>query len=155
MEVRMRLACQKAFLLAAAFTMACDESTAPPQTLPRMYVLETIDGRPVPAIHFAGQADTTFVLWATLTLDDAGNAVRAERWRHVYPPNHTDESTFTSHAEYRIIGDRITVGRFTPCAPNALCEGNKVGRLTSTTLTLAYETPNAPIFLYRLGAIMD
>lgn len=151
----MRLTCQKAFLLVVAFTMACDESTAPPETTSGMYILETINGRPLPAIVSAGQADTSFVLWATLTLDDAGNAVRVERWRHVYPPNRTDEGTFTAQRSYRIDGDRITVGSFAPCLDTAVCEGNKVGRITGTTLTLAYENPNAPIFLYRLGAIVD
>lgn len=146
----MRLSCQKALLLVAALTMACDESTAPPQTLSGLYVLETINGRPVPAILSAGQADTSFVLSATLTLDDAGNAVRAEHWRYVYQPNRTDEGTFTANVKYRITGDRITVGSFTPCL-DAICEGNKVGRVTSTTLTLAYEDPNAPVFLYRLS----
>jgi len=151
----MRLTCQKAFLLVVAFTMACDESTAPPETAPGLYILETINGRPVPTIVSAGQADTSFVLWATLTLDDAGNAIRVERWRHVYPPNRTDEGTFTAQRSYRIEGDKITVGSFTPCLDTVNCEGNKVGSITSTTLTLAYEYPNAPIFLYRLGAIMD
>lgn len=151
----MRLLCKKALVLVAAVTVACDESTAPPQTLSGLYVLETINGRPVPAIVSAGQADTSFMLSATLTLDDAGNAVRVEHWRNVYPPNRTDEGTFTAHREYRITGDRITVGIFTPCPPNALCEGNKVGKVTSTTLTLAYEDPTASTWLYRLAADTD
>ena len=151
----MRLSCKKALFLVAAVTVACDESTAPPETVPGSYILETINGRPLPTFVSAGQADTSFLLWATLTLDGAGNAVRTEQWRYVYPPNRTDEGTFIAHRQYRIIGDRITVGIFTPCGPSALCEGNKVGRITSTTLTLAYEDPNAPVFLYRIGAIMD
>ena len=145
----MRLSCKKALVLVAAVTVACDESTGPSQTLSRLYILETINGRPVPAFVHVGQADTSFVLSATLTLDDAGNAVRVERWRYVYQPNRTEEGTFTGHMKYRINGDNITVGSFTPCPPNALCEGNKVGKVTSTTLTLAYENPTAPIFLYR------
>ena len=148
----MRLSCQKAFLLAAALTMACHESTAPPQMVAGVYFLKSINGRPLPAFVYAGQADTTFMLDATLTLDGAGNAVRIEHWRYVYQPNRTDEATSTFHREYRITGDNITVGIFSPCPANALCEGNKVGKLTSTTVTLAYaNSPTAPLFLYRLA----
>ena len=147
----MRLSCQKAFLPVVALTMACHESTAPPRTVSGLYVLESVNGRPLPTFVYSGQADTTFILSATLTLDGAGNAVRTEHWRYVYPPNRTDEATTTFLREYRIIGDIITVGSFTPCGINALCEGNKVGKLTSTTLTLAYENPTAPTYLYRLA----
>lgn len=148
----MRSSCQKALLLVAVFTMACHESTTPPRMISGLYVLESVNGRPVPAIVWADQTDTTFMLSATLTLDGAGKAVRAEHWRHVYQPNRTEEGNVTFNREYRINGDDITVGIFTPCAPNALCEGNKVGKLTSTTLTLSYaNNPTDPVFLYRLA----
>lgn len=123
----------------------------PSQTVSGLYVLESVNGRRVPAFVNAGLADTTFMLWATLTLDTAGNAFRTERWRYVYQPNRTEEGTFTIRNEYRIIGENITVGSFKPCPINALCEGNKVGKLTSSTLTLAFENPTAPLFLYRLA----
>ena len=129
--------------------MGCDGSTSPPETASGLYILQTINGRPLPAYTSAGQADTSFVLSATLILDDAGNALRAERWRYVYQPNGSDEGTFTAHVKYRINGDNITVGTFTPCPPLSICEGNKVGKITGTSLTLAYEDPTAPTFLYR------
>lgn len=148
----MHLSCQKALLAAALLTMACRESTGPTQIVAGEYVLETINGSPVPAVVFAGQADTSFMIAAALTLDTDGNAVRFEHWRYMYPPNRVDEGTATFHQEYRLSGDEITVGRFTPCPPNALCEGNKVGKFTSTTLTLAYENnPTSPRYFYRLA----
>jgi hypothetical protein len=148
----MRLSCKKAFFLVAAVTVACEEpATAPSETASGSYILETINGRPLPTFVSAGQADTSFMLSATLTLDGAGNAVRTEQWRYVYPPNRTDEGTFIAHVQYRIIGERIIVGSFTPCLDTAACEGNKFGRITTTTLTLAYDHPTAPIFLYRLA----
>jgi len=132
--------------------MACTDSTAPSRLASGLYVLESVNNQGVPAIVIAGQADTSFMLSATLTLDGAGNAVRVEHWRYVYPPNHLEEGTFTANAEYRITGDDITVGSFQPCPANALCEGNKVGKFTSTTLTLAYaNNATAPVFLYRLA----
>jgi hypothetical protein len=148
----MRLSCLKALLPAVALTMACHESTSPPQLASGVYVLETVNSQGVPAILIASQTDTSFMLSATLTLDGAGHAVRSEHWRNVYQPNHVEEGTFTANAEYRITGDNITVGSFQPCPYNALCEGNKVGKFTSTTLTLAYaNNPTAPVFLYRIA----
>jgi len=130
--------------------MACHESTTPLTIGSGVYRLESINGRPVPAFVSAEPADTTFILSATLTLDGAGNATRVEHWRYVYQPNRTDEGTLTLHVEYRITGNDITVGSFTPCGPAAICEGNKIGKLSSTTLTLAYDSPTAPVFLYRI-----
>ncbi len=146
----MHLSYLKAFLSIVALTTACHESTAPPRTVSGVYLLESVNGQPVPAVVYAGPADTTFMRSATLTLDVAGNAVRSEHWRYVYQPNRTDEGTFIANVHYKIAGDNITVGSFGICPPDALCEGNKVGKLTSTALTLSYDSPTAPVFLYRL-----
>jgi hypothetical protein len=150
----MRLPCLKAFLPVIALTMACHDSTAPPRTVSGVYLLESVNGQPVPAIVYAEPADTSFMLSATLTLDVAGTAVRSEHWRYVYQPNRIDEGTFIANVHYRLAGDNITVGSFGTCPPNAICEGNKVGKLTSTTLTLSYDNPTAPVFLYRLEPIL-
>lgn len=150
----MRLSYQKAFLFSALLTMACAESTPPPGTVSRQYLLESINGQPLPALLSAAQADTTRILWATLSLDVAGNAYSADHWRRVYPPNQTEEATLALQLEYRITGDDITVGSFKPCPSNALCMGNKVGKITSTTLTLAYtDNPTAAVYVYRLMPI--
>lgn len=148
----MRLPCLKALLPAAALIMACHESTSPPQLVSGVYVLETVNNHGVPAIVSAGQADTSFMLSATLTLDGTGHGIRSEHWRYVFQPNQVEEGTFTANVEYRISGENIELGSFQPCPPNALCEGNKVGRFTSTTLTLSYaDNTTAPVFLYRLA----
>ena len=148
----MRLSCLRALLPAVALTMACSDSTSPPRLASGLYVLESVNGQGVPAIVSASQIDTSFLLSATLTLDGAGHGVRSEHWRYVYQPNPVEEGTFTANVEYRITGDNITVGSFQPCPANANCEGNKVGKITSTTLTLAYaNNPTAPVFLYRIA----
>lgn len=146
----MRLSRLKALFPVVALTMACHESTAPPRMVSGLYVLESVNGQPVPAIVAAGQADTNFVLSATVSLDPAGNAVTAEHWRYVHQPNQTEEGTLILRQEYRITDHSITVGSFKPCPANAICIGNRVGKLTGTTLTLAYENPTAPLYLYRL-----
>jgi hypothetical protein len=148
----MRLSCLKALLPAVALTMACHESTSPPSLASGVYVLESVNGQGVPAIVSASQIDTSFMLSATLTLDGAGHAIRSEHWRYVYQPNQVEEGTFTANVEYRLTGDNIAVGFFQPCPANAIYEGNKVGKITSTTLTLAYENnPTSPVFLYRIA----
>jgi hypothetical protein len=148
----MRLSCLRTLLPIVALTMACSNSTVPARLASGLYVLESVNGQAVPAIVIASQTDTSFMLSATLALDGAGNAVRIEHWRYVYQPSHAEEGTFTANAVYRISGDNITVGSFQPCPANALCEGNKVGKYTSTTLTLAYaNNPAAPVFLYRIA----
>ncbi|HET6546430.1 MAG TPA: hypothetical protein VFG55_06765, partial [Rhodanobacteraceae bacterium] len=151
-EFRVLLSRLKALLPLVALTMACGESTTPHRAESGLYILESVDGHPLPAIVSAGPAETSFILSATIMLDDAGNAVRSEHWRYTYQPNHTDEGTFVAHLQYRLSEDNITVGMFQPCGSAALCEGNKVGKLTPTTLTLAYEhDPTAPVFFYRRG----
>jgi hypothetical protein len=147
----MRLSCQKAFLLVAALTLACHESTSPPQTVARQYRLVSVDGQPLPAVLNARQGDTTRILWATIALDVAGNAYSADHWRRVYPPNPAEEATLSLQQEYRISGDNITVGSFTPCPENAVCIGNKTGKITESTLTLSYaDSPTAPVYFYGL-----
>src|SRR3982074_940571 len=108
----MRLSCLKVLLPVIGLTMACHESTAPPRTVSGMYLLESVNGQPVPAIVYAEPADTSFMVSATLTLDIAGNAVRSEHWRYVYQPNRIDEGTFMANLHYRIAGDNITVASF-------------------------------------------
>jgi hypothetical protein len=113
-------------------------------------MLVTIDGQPLPAVLNAGQSDTTRILWATISLDADGKAYTADHWRRVYPPNQTEEATLSLEQEYRISGDNITVGSFTPCRDTAACIGNKTGRITDSTLTLSFTDSGAPVYFYEL-----
>jgi hypothetical protein len=150
----MRLPCEKALLLLFASTVGCREATTPSTTVSRIYVLETLNGQPLPAILSAGQSDTTRVLWATLTLDATGTAVIIEHRLRVSPTNVADEATFTSRFDYRITGDSITVGSFQACQCCLPCAFplEQVGRVTGTTLTLTFRiNPPPPTYLYRLA----
>ena len=145
----MRLSCQKAVLFVAALTLACSEPTPPPVRLAAGFMLESINGQPLPAVLNAGPGDTTRILSATISFDLAGNAFSADHWRRVYPVNRIEEATLSLRQEYRITGEDIAVGSFTPCPPNALCIGNKIGKITESTLTLSYDDPTAPVYFYR------
>jgi hypothetical protein len=138
----MSLSCQKVFLVAAALTMACRESTAP-AAVAGAYRLENIDGRPLPANIQAGQGDTITVLWSTLFLDGAGNAALTERLRIVHPGAPAFERlqstgylyTITGHG---ILGDDVSFEYSLPCPINAICVGPPTGRVLGTTLILSY-----------------
>jgi hypothetical protein len=151
----MRLFCREAFVFTAALTMACSDPTRPPERVSQFFLLESINGQPLPAIVNAAPGDTTRILSATVNFDLAGNAFTAERWRRVYPVNQADEATLTLDQKYRITRGTIIVGSFTPCPPNALCIGNKIGTITESTLTLSYDDPNAPVYFYRRAFLMD
>jgi hypothetical protein len=151
----MRLSCQKAFVLAVAVTMACNDSTAPP-SITDAYVLETINNQPPPVNIFVGPEDTTTVFSSTLTFDASGHAVLVERMRHAHPYG-TTEGTYTTGYSYRIGEDsKIIFDYSPPCPPNALCARTPVGEIIGTQLILSYGTPAfRPPSLYRLIVNMD
>jgi hypothetical protein len=147
----MRLSCQKWFLIALALTTGCHDTIAPPPSTPRagLYVLESVNGQPVPASLGGG----TSVLWATLTLDVTGTAIRVNHTKSVFQ-NSSSENTYSIRAEYRVRGDSIEIGFFKPCPPGVLCIGNTLGMIadSSVALTVGYNPyPTNPIiYLYRL-----
>jgi len=145
----MRLSGQKAFVLVLALTMGCHDTTAPPAQSARVYVLESVNGQPVPV--FLGGSTT--VVWATLTLDVAGNAITVDHNRSVFQ-NTSSENTYSVRREYRVRGDSIEIGAFKPCPPGALCIANTLGVIADSTvaLTIGYNPyPTNPIvYLYRL-----
>lgn len=149
----MPLSCEKALLLLLVSALACHGSTTEP-TVSRLYVLESVNGQPLPAILSAGQSDTTKVLWATVTLDASGTAVITEHRLRVSPTKPIDEVTYTSRYDYRIAGDSITVGSFQtcPCCLPCAFPLQQVGQVTAATLTLTFQTnPSAPTYFYRLA----
>jgi hypothetical protein len=153
------LSCKKAFLFAGALTMACYESTAPPPFAANVYLLESIDGRPLPASIVAEPGDTISIIWSTLSLTGAGNAVLVERLRIVHPntpPTQlTQTNTYVYHVTgHSILGDDLTFDYSPPCPINALCAAPPSGKLLGTTLVLSYgDLPGArpPSFYRRAG----
>jgi hypothetical protein len=147
----MRLPCQKAFVIAAFFTAACGEPSAPPLVI-GLFTLETVDSRPVPLVVRSEGADTLTLLSSTVTFDAAGKARIAPHTRSVTGTNAPREATDTARYSYVIIGDSITFDYDPPCPPNALCVGPPYGKLTTPTLTLFYRiSPGASIpHVYRM-----
>jgi hypothetical protein len=153
----MRLSCQKAFMLVAAFTVACHESTSPPAVL-RSFVLESVDTQPVPVVIQASGGDTTLLYWASLTLYEGGTADVAAHSRQVHAAIPPREATDTTHYSYRIIGDSLALDY--PCLDTAICVGPPFGKFTSaTTVTLYYydyrNTGHWVTYLYRGPYALD
>ena len=130
----MYLSRQKSCLISLLVLAACSDGTAPPQASTRLYVLESINGNPLPTITSAGAGDTVTVLWATLTLGSAGDAVTVDHVRHAYLAYPPQEQTFGSRYQYRVTGDSITVGFFGQCWD--LCISNRVGAISESSVSL-------------------
>ena len=145
----MRLSCRKVLILGLGLTIGCHDSTAPATPSSRLYVLESVNGQQVP-VNTGG---STSILWATLTLDAVGNATTVDHRQTVFQGAST-ENTVAVRRQYRIRGDTIEIGSFSPCPPNADCISNTLGVLadSSIALTVGYNSfPTNPIiYLYRL-----
>lgn len=138
-------------LVAVASVLACHESTAP-QSETRIYVLQSINGNPLPVVTGAGAGDTLTALWATLTLEPNGNATTIDHYRHVYLAYPAEEKTLAVRLQYRVSRDSITVGWFGQCVD--ICAWNRVGSITDSSVSLIesynpYPTPSE-VRLYRL-----
>ena len=132
-----------------ASTVACRDTTAPPERISASFVLETVSGQPLPAILFSEPTRTLTVVSSTLTLTMDGHAFMSE--------SHRDDSqgivttpTFTATLDYRLHGDQIEIGSFTPCPIGAFCLENATGTLSNGTLTLKNPLP-APNKVYFYG----
>ena len=148
-EVRMRLSCEKASVLALTLTIACHDSTAPS---PRdSYLLESVNGQPVPTVIRAGGGDTTTLFWATLTLDAAGKAEIVAATRRVSTSAPPREATDIARYSYRVFGDSIAFDYSPPCPPNALCVRPPYGKITGLTVNLFLGANPAASYIYRLA----
>jgi len=155
----MRLSRQKAFIL-VALTMACSQTAAPPTS--GSYVLESINGQPIPANIQAEPGDTITVLSSSLTLDGFGRAQLSEHIRYVHPNSPPGEQTYTTQYSYsitgsRIVGQTIVFDYSPPCPPNALCAAPPEGRFSGFKLILTYgRTPGSrPPSIYRSTVAVD
>ena len=150
----MRLSRQKAFILVAAFTVACHETTSPPAVL-RSFVLESVDNQPVPVVTYASGGDTTTLYWASLTLYEGGTADIATHTRQVRSTLQPREATDIAHYSYLIVGDDITFDY--SCPPNALCAMPPSAKITSSsTVTLFYgDLGRGVMYHYRLSPALD
>jgi len=156
----MRLSCQKAFILAVVSTLACHEATAPP--ISNGYLLESINGQPLPANIQAEAGDTITVLFGFLFLNGPEKAQLTEQIRYVHPNSPAGEATNNTEYSYSIsgnpvIGQKMVLDYSPPCGPNTVCAAPPQGRFVGSKLILFYGAApgSRPPSLYRPVALTD
>jgi hypothetical protein len=146
----MRLSRWTLSFLAFASILACHDTTAP-ERISAGFVLLSVNGQPLPVVLFSDATSTRTLVSSTLTLTMDGHAFIGEAYRQDSQGIVTTP-TFTATFDYRLHGDQIEIGSFTPCPPNALCAANATGTLSNGTLTLSnpLSAPNK-VYFYSKG----
>jgi hypothetical protein len=151
----MRLRRLIALPLIGVLAVGCSDPAAPP-TIEATYVLQSVAGNPLP-YTIPEDGGTFTVFSASLQLLSNGDAITVERWRRTYP-GYDEEQTSTWTFQYRISGENITVGFFTPCPDNASCVANRQGLIRNSTLTITPLTlvPSSPtLYQWQQAVIVD
>lgn len=130
-EVRMRLFCKTALVGMIVAAIGCHDVSGPP-TLPANYLLSSINGRPVPT-YLAPMPESPTVMYSTLFLDGAGNAVLIEHRQVMISPG---EVTYTTNYTYTIKDNKIEF--HIDCPLNALCAAPPVGTFLNSHLLLDF-----------------
>ncbi|HEX6534136.1 MAG TPA: hypothetical protein VF041_06040 [Gemmatimonadaceae bacterium] len=135
-------------LFVCGVAAACGESTAP-EPAPRVFVLDHVDDRALPVLESSYAGDSTFVVWAVLTLEANGRALKVVEHRFVHQSDPPVETTTTGRAAYLIAHDSIAVGFFGTC--RGACVPNEVGGYTASALTLTLDIlpRTAPVYHYH------
>jgi len=144
-EVSMNLSRPKVFLVVLVSTLACHNAAGPP-SLPAEFVLDNINGRPLPTYLASTPGPTATIFSANLTLDGSGNAVMTEHRQDVLRGDF--RSTIT--LDYRINGNTIELGCFRPHPANLLCIDYS-GIISSVTLRLTIASSQPLIYNYRIA----
>lgn len=145
----MRLSCRLASLVLAATTIACSEPLTP-STVSGFYLLESVNGQPVPVVIGPIPEETITVLDGSVTLTSDANAYIYERRREVRQ-NVPSERTYSSRLRFVLDGTRM--GFPIDCPPNANCmllEGIIFGERLRIAVG-GFSAPNAMIYEYRLA----
>lgn len=151
----MRLSCEKVFVVLAAATMACSEATGPDLS-ERFYVLESINGQPLPAILSPIPEATVSVLSATLAFRANGEVIWTERRREV-SDNVPREFTSTKTLYYRWSEHYVEIMASRTCDDAGVCQGfTGVFAGRQLQLTVGWFSPTTRIiYEYVEGAILD
>ncbi len=117
---------------------------AGPPPLPAEFVLDNIDGRPVPT-YLTPISESPTIISSTLRLDGVGNAVMTERRRQM-----GSEVTYTRTYTYKISGNQIVFDL--SCPIDAICVAPPKGTISGSRLSLQYGGSQATVYNYVLSA---
>jgi hypothetical protein len=144
----MRLSGQKALLALLVATIGCRDTTAPIK-VPAQFDLVNINGRPIPTYFAPTPGLTPNILWASLSLYEAGKAVMTEHRQEV----DGTETTRTANLVYKITGNQLVLSCFQPPVIGAsidlLCR-SYTGTISADSLSLIFVPgPGSVIYNYR------
>lgn len=141
-------------LVVLAAVAACSDATAPAERrLEGYFVLATVDEARPPVLVSTSGTSKYF-----LVTDNLGFDGKSEVGRHrVIREENTTTGQVTVYSnsftqDYRVRGDSVEIGSFTPCPPNALCVANERGTFTENRLELKVPGWGGRLFLFaRMG----
>jgi hypothetical protein len=138
----MPLTCRKFFPILLLATLACSDTTAPVM-VPAYFGLANINGHSLPAPSRPSLDPAPTVLSAYIFLDASGKATMAESRREI--DGTISQSTYV--LDYKINGDQIEIGSFSPCGETANCIGTYKGTVSNNalSLTIAVVSIDGPI----------
>ena len=113
----------------AAFFPGCVAPTAPPDG-PARYVLAALDGKPVPALIDSSSVEFGYIVADTIAFDGQGIVEHRFMIRRVRATPASDVTQPIAVVQrYQFgPGDRVEIGRFTPCGIAELCVRTKLMR---------------------------
>lgn len=141
-----------ALVVVALVTAGCREAPSAPQRLSALYVLQTINGNPLPATAAQGGGQRYVVLADSLVFEAGGHVRRtyAVRWMSATPPVMDTIYSQTLTFPYSIDGNRLTIGARQSCGPNANCVGWEDGTIDGKTARLVARIlwQGDPVFVF-------
>ena len=142
----MRLSRSVALGVIAHVSIGCSDPVSPYPSS-GYYVLESVNGQPLPAMIVPIPEESISVLFGYLALDDdTDNALKAELLREL-DRNIPRETHYSSTYTYRVAGNTIEL--FPRCPPAALC-GSMEGVITDSAINLNVGPPSQSFtYLYR------
>ena len=154
---------RKSFVLCIAvaatlFTASCDSgSITGTSSVKGLYYLERVNNTALPVVFYASESARYQLLGENLYFDGKGVVTRSQRV--TYENLKTGEmrtSDASVTAEYRVKGDSIAIGYFTPCPANALCISNDAGVVADGVLLVRSARYGGPKDLsYRAAIPVD
>lgn len=124
--------------LLALLAAGCDSDPVAPGKVAAEYVLESVNGGPLPAEKFDNGTFSFILLSETLRLEEDGSGIQESVHQTDFAdptkPDHRSDSLF--RLTYRLLGDRLEVSFY--CPPEAICimGPHLIGRMDGATLVL-------------------
>jgi hypothetical protein len=149
----MRLLSRTLVASLGVLAVGCSDSTGPALS-ERVFILQSINGQPLPAILSPIPEETVSVLSAALFFRTNNEVVWTEVRREA-SNNVPREVTYASTLDYRRMGDRVVIGANTICRGIDLCPFSE-GTLTDSglSLTVGSFSPTIPIIYEFVEAVI-